>query len=216
MQASFTAHVVSNREIAPGAYLLRFKRSFDFIAGQVIRIGVDTSGETRLYSIASGNSDENVDILYTVNPEGGLTPALSGLRPGDHVLHSEAFGRFICREECAVWIAAGTGIAPFASMAFSGQHSGKILLFGGRSRQRLYFHGQLKELLGSNYIPCCSRESFSGAFHGRVTDYLKSLKQIDLAVPHYLCGSAGMVVDVRDILIEKGLAFEKVFAEIFF
>ena len=210
------AFVISNMQLATSAYLLRFRRSFDFIAGQVIGIGMGNKDEARLYSIASGEESDTIDILYTVNPSGLLTPALSALHPGDSLHHTDPFGHFICREERAVWIAAGTGIAPFAAMAFSGQSPGKQLIFGNRKPDRLYFHDRLKSLFGDRYTACCSGGVFQGTFKGRVTDYLNSLAGLDLNIPYYLCGSAEMVVDVRDILIMRGLAYDQIYAEIFF
>jgi ferredoxin--NADP+ reductase len=39
---------------------------------------------------------------------------------------------------------------------------------------------------------------------------------LPLNYKYYLCGSAEMVVDVRDILIAKGIPYEQIFAEIYF
>ena len=33
---------------------------------------------------------------------------------------------------------------------------------------------------------------------------------------YYLCGSAEMVVEIRDILIEKGIPFDRIISEIYF
>ena len=208
--------VVSNRQIAPGAFVLQFKKSFDFTPGQVIGLTLHNDNEPRLYSIASSNKADLVDILYTMKPDGLLTPPLSKLQPGDGIFHTEAFGRFLCLEEKAVWIATGTGIAPFVSMALSGQSSGKKLIYGNRSADYFYYRDVLQPLMGEHYFACCSRIPSEGAFHGRVTDYLLLIPDIDIQLPYYLCGSAEMVVDVRDILIERGVPFERIMAEIFF
>ncbi len=77
-------------------------------------------GPRSLYSICSGEQDEEVWILYNVIEEGYLTPRLSDLEPGDTLWITEPRGEFICNEEPAVWIASGTGIAPFYSMLRSG------------------------------------------------------------------------------------------------
>ena len=39
---------------------------------------------------------------------------------------------------------------------------------------------------------------------------------LDPVLKYYLCGSAEMVVDTRDILIEKGIPFENIVSEIYF
>jgi ferredoxin/flavodoxin---NADP+ reductase len=209
--------VIRNQEIAPGAFILSFPRGFEFEAGQVIGISLDKHLEPRLYSIASGNRSETVDILYTVNPDGLLTPGLSRLRKGDRLFRTDPFGKFICTNEQALWVATGTGIAPFAAMLFSGLGHGKTLIFGNRTHKELYFQDQFRRLLkNGHYIPCTSREEYAEAFFGRVTDFIRSNPGLCSGLPCYLCGSAEMVVDVRDILIELGVPFDKIYAEIFF
>jgi ferredoxin/flavodoxin---NADP+ reductase len=208
--------VSSNIEIAPEAFVLSFPRSFDFIPGQVVAIGTDLVAEPRLYSISSGNQLDEIWILYTVNPDGLLTPELAKLSKGNTIYVSEPFGRFTGNDDPAIWIATGTGIAPFASMFFSSPSNNKILIQGNRNLPGLYFYDEFSAKLGPNYHPCCSREEVEGCYHGRVTEFLQTFSIPDLSIPFYLCGSAEMVVDVRDILIEKGVPYDKILAEIFF
>jgi ferredoxin/flavodoxin---NADP+ reductase len=134
--------VSSNIEIAPEAFILSFPRSFDFIPGQVIAIGTDLVAEPRLYSIASGNQLDEIWILYTVNPDGLLTPELAKLSKGNTVYVSEPFGRFTGNDDPAIWIATGTGIAPFASMFFTSPSNNKILIQGNRNLPGLYFYDE--------------------------------------------------------------------------
>jgi ferredoxin/flavodoxin---NADP+ reductase len=217
MLASRQAVVLENDQIAPGAFMLRFKRNFAFEPGQVIGIAVDRQTEPRLYSIASGNKAELLDILYTVKPGGLLTPEMARLKAGDRLFHTSPFGKFNSGKGKALWIATGTGIAPFASMAFSGLGAEKTLIYGSRDRHHLYFHSQLQEVLDrGKYFPCTSREEAPGAFHGRVSDFIRSHQGLQTDLPCYICGSAEVVVDVRDQLIALGLPFDRIFAEIFF
>jgi len=216
MKELIPAKVISNKQITTYAWLLIFPRNFDFIAGQVIGITLNKKDEPRLYSIASGVNQDEVWILYTVKSDGLLTPQLAKVKPGDEIYATKPFGNFICKEEKAVWIATGTGIAPFASMFFSGQFHNKILIQGNRSKEGLYFYEDFKKQMSGNYIPCCSREPADGCFTGRVTQYLETLENPDTNIPYYLCGSAEMVVDVRDLLIKKRVPFQNIQAEIFF
>jgi ferredoxin--NADP+ reductase len=48
-----------------------------------------------------------------------------------------------------------------------------------------------------------------------VTAYLAAQKTLP-DVNYFLCGSAIMVVEVRDLLIERGIPFATIFAEIYF
>ncbi|TVQ89863.1 MAG: oxidoreductase [Bacteroidetes bacterium] len=216
MKELFPVTVKSNNEIAENAFLLKFRRNFTFTAGQVISITLLKNEESRLYSIASGEKHEEIWILYTIKTDGVLTPQLAKAKAGDTIYISKPFGNFICKEERAVWIATGTGIAPFASMFFSGQYHNKKLIQGNRSKQGLYFYEHIKEQMSENYLPCCSREPADGCFTGRVTQYIGENGIPDPGIPYYLCGSAEMVVDVRDLLIKKGVPFQNIQAEIFF
>lgn len=216
MRKSFPIHVTQNKAIAPNAWLLSFPRFFDFTPGQVIGISLNSNDEPRLYSIASGNKHDEIWILYTKKPEGLLTPPLSVARPGDTILITEPFGNFICKEEKAVWIATGTGIAPFSSMFFSGLYANKILIQGNRSVEGLYFSDEFKEKMGNDYHPCCSQIAHEGCFDGRVSAFLEKQESLDPDIPYYLCGVAEMVVDVRDLLISRGVPYNKIMAEIFF
>ncbi len=216
MKETFPIKVTQNRVIAPNAWLLTLPRIFDFVAGQVIGISLDPKEVPRLYSIASGVNQKETAILYTRKEEGLLTPPLSACNKGDTVFITKPFGNFICKEPEAVWVATGTGIAPFASMFFSDQHEGKILIQGARTAESMYFSRYFKEKMGSRYHPCCSRQNAEGCFSGRVTDFLQNQPRIKTDIPYYLCGIAEMVVDVRDILISKGVPFSKINSEIFF
>lgn len=216
MKELYPIQITRNKPIAPGAWLMSFPRTFDFIAGQVVGITINPGTEPRLYSIASGAEQDEIWILYTLKEDGLLTPPLSQLKSGDQIFITQPFGNFICKEKEAVWIATGTGIAPFASMFFSGLHAGKTLIQGSQNMERMYFHEHFSNTMGLNYQPCCSRETTPGCFNGRVTNFLEKQPGIKTGIPYYLCGIAEMVVDVRDVLIARGVPFSNINSEIFF
>jgi len=205
-----------SEEIAEGVFLMSFPRDFEFKAGQVIGIGIEKDGPRRLYSICSGEQVEEVQILYNVIDEGYLTPRLSDLNEGDRIWITEPRGEFLYTTEAAVWIASGTGIAPFYSMLRSGNFENKILIHGERYLERFYFYDEFSEVLGENYLRCCSREEGEGVYPARVTDYLKNTAALPLDFKYYLCGRAEMVVEARDILIERGIPFTSIISEIYF
>lgn len=212
----FPVIINSNLKVAPDAYVLSFARSFEFQPGQVIGLSFGEADQPRLYSIASGNHEDVVRILYKVNPLGQFTPGLSRLKPGDTIFSTSPFGQFLGDNQPAVWVATGTGIAPFASMFFSGLACKKILIQGNRFVSGLYFKDQIQQSMGNRYIPTCTRERIDGIFFGRVQNFLEEWQELDISVKYYLCGSSEMVVGVRDLLIAKGVPFERVVAEIFF
>lgn len=207
--------LTNNEEISPDVHLIAFRRNADFLPGQVVKIALDYKTPPRIYSICSGNKDPEIRILFNVKEDGQLTPKLSGMIPGEKILVSNPYGSFTGDEKPAWWIASGTGIAPFISMIGSGLAANKKLIHGVRNLNQFYFEDELEEALGDNYIRCCSRESSCNVFNGRVTHFLKTLQQFP-NIKYYICGKALMVVEVRDLLIEKGVPFENISAEIYF
>jgi ferredoxin/flavodoxin---NADP+ reductase len=208
--------ILSNCKISNSAAIIRFKRSFDFTAGQIINITTDKSIPPRMYSILSSERDENVEILYKIVPEGNLTPKLNLLEAGYEIYISEPSGKFTATYDPAWLIATGTGIAPFISMLFSGYCSNKKLIHGNRFSHDLYYSTQLIEMMSDNYIPCCSGEANDNLFYGRVTDYINCLVTLPENNKYYLCGSSEMVVETRDLLIDKGVPIKNILSEIYF
>jgi len=203
-------------ELSSDIFLISFPRDFDFIAGQVIGIALEEEGPRRLYSICSGEEDDEIQILYKVFDDGFLTPRLSDLVAGDTIWITEPRGEFTDDGLPGVWIATGTGIAPFYSMLRSGQGEEKILIEGNRFLEQYHFYEAFDRELGQNYIRCCSAESSEETFHGRVTAFLDQWDGLDPDIKYYLCGSAEMVVETRDLLISKGIPYHQIISEIYF
>ncbi len=203
-------------ELSDGIYLFGFRRDFDFIAGQVVGIALEENGPRRLYSICSGEDEAQVKILYNVIDEGYLTPRLSDLESGDTIWITEPRGEFTDNPDPAVWIATGTGIAPFYSMIKSGLSQNKILIHGNRFLEQFHFYDEFETVLGDNYIRCCSGEQDERVYHGRVTAFIEEEAELDPSLKYYLCGNAEMVVETRDILIQKGIPFHQIISEIYF
>ncbi len=211
-----TYHISKVKVINSNSYLLSFQRDFDFLAGQILALKIADSDTPRYYSIASGINDPEIDILFNVKPGGTYSPRLARLVSGDSLQVSNPAGMFLGSAAPDIWVAAGTGIAPFRSMLRSGLSEGKTLLQGASAPESLYFSEEFRAALGESWIPCLSKSRQTGIFSGRVTDYLRQLPFIATEKTWYLCGSAEMVVDTRDILVERGVPFGKVLAEVYF
>ena len=208
--------ITSNTEISPSVFLLSFKRDFIFKAGQVLGLAISPNDDARLYSIASGENDDTIDILYNIKPGGKLTPNLAELKTNDTLWITVPFGTYAGSSEAAYWIAAGTGIAPFYSMFRSGLGGNKTLIHGSSTLEAFYFNEELSPEMGPRYVRCCSRQQGEGVFYGRVTQYLEEIDTLPGDQKYYLCGSAEMVVECREILLGKGIAFSNIVAEIYF
>lgn len=207
--------VTGIRETAPGVFILSFERFSDFVAGQMLWLAVRQEGPARLYSLASGETDAEFEVLFDEKPGGALTPLLSQLQMGDRLYASAPFGGFTGKPGKAVWIATGTGIAPFASMARSGKADNIIMIQGGRYLSTFHYADVFDAISGIEYIRCCSRETGPGVYPGRVSDYIQKDYKPENN-PHLICGNAEMVVEVRDLLISRGVAYENIHSEIYF
>lgn len=208
--------ITGNQELAPGVHLIAWKRMHDFHPGQVVKITLDSSQAPRIYSVCSGNDEDEIRVLFNIKEDGLLTPQLAGLIPGMKILVSKPYGSFRDTKKPAWWIATGTGIAPFYSMFRSGISEHKTLIHGARQLNQFYFEDELEWALGDRYIRCCTLEQSCNVFPGRVTQYLNEINDLPVNIHYYLCGKALMVVEVRDLLISKGVPYENILAEIYF
>jgi ferredoxin--NADP+ reductase len=218
--ASTLSRVVDRREVAASVHLLAFTGGGGFLPGQNLNLALEPSGPARSYSLASGPADPVREVLFDVVPGGLLTPRLAALRPGDPLFVSEAFGSFGDDERPATWIAAGTGVAPFASLVRSGLAAGKILVHAGRSPEGFYFRELFAARLGPRYFPCRTGVGGAASTAGdaRAGGLLGWLRDHELPPDrrYLLCGSTRMVVAIREQLIARGVPFANILAEIYF
>jgi ferredoxin--NADP+ reductase len=219
VKSTHTVRISSAKRLG-SAFALTWKRDFDFAAGQLVEVALYESGPSRLYSLFTGPREDEAGILFTVAEAGELTPSLAGLAPGDNILIGGPSGSFPAFPGPGLWIANGTGLAPFLSMARAGLSGGKRLLHGVRAPEDFYFADELAAVMGERYIRCCSRSgpdtrNATGTYHGRLTAFLES-ESWDPELSYELCGSASMVVEVRDILIGKGVPHPSIVSEVYF
>ena len=198
------------------AFVLQIPRLADFVPGQVIALTTDNQIPPRLFSICSGTNDERWEILFNIKHDGMLSPRLARIMPGDTLHVSMPFGSFTDDTSPAWWIAAGTGIAPFRAMLRSGQATRKHLIHGARHPHGFYFAAECTHHLGSRYTRCCSQGGAPDAYAGRLTNWLREQATLPPTANYLLCGSAEMVVEVRDILIAKQIPLDNIRSEIYF
>lgn len=213
MQQLKPVTIIKHIELAKSVYLISFKRNFSFKAGQIIGLTNQQNIPPRLYSICSSTESDTVDILYQVKTDGQLTPLLEQNKVGDTLWITVPQGKFTYNNEPCWWIATGTGIAPFYAMFKSGYSPNK-LIHGGRKFENIYFYKEFKQL--TDYVVCCSQDKGRDLYEGRLTKYLQEYDDLPTNINYYICGSAEMVVDVRNLLLEKGVSYNCVITEIYF
>jgi ferredoxin-NADP reductase len=160
--ALHTAQLLSRRWMSEEAFEIRFSRppSFQFAPGQRVRF-IRNEVE-RDYTPVSSPQEGEIDFLVR-NVKGGLfSSALAAAREGDSFQFAGPFGYFCFSpsERLPVFVATGTGVAPFVSMARSGVKD-FILLHGVRRFLDLYYEPLLRKS-ARLYVPCLSAVELHG------------------------------------------------------
>jgi len=192
------------------------KARFSFKPGQHISMGIKGNKQSREYSIYSSPNDDKLEILVKEVDNGYFTPRLHKLNVGDLVDVHGPYGNFGVVPKDAetgrfIFIASGTGIAPFRSMVRTYPNMNYTLIHGVRYSEEAYDKHEYSE---DRYVLCTSRDD-KGTYNGRLTGYLK--EQTFTPETHfYLCGNSDMVFDAMEILKEKGFERPQIHCEVYF
>lgn len=218
IQAMIAPFSVSEiRDLCDATYVVRFsRRDVTFRPGQHLVVGVLGMSDAREYSVYSGKDEEFLEILVREVENGVVSRKLRRLNPGNTLEVNGPYGFFLSNAQTPenkklLFIASGTGIAPFHSFVKTYPDSDYTILHGIRTIEEAYERDVYKK---DRYIACTSRDK-NGQFHGRLTSYLKNL-DIDKETMVYLCGNSDMVFESIDILQEKGLSNSHIFTEVYF
>lgn len=166
--------------------------------------------EWRPYSLASAPG-RTVRLLVDVRTKGLGASWASTIAPGDDVDLELPYGHWLVTTDNdtteaeaphrRIFIATGTGIAPFLATFELDRRNDDILIVGC-SRTEDDLTGRIDTPL-PRLIRCVSREAAPGTFHGRITDYLNA-EGIDPQATYYVCGSAHIVRDISRIIQAGG------------
>ena len=218
------AKLIESREIAPNVRHFVFETpevdQLPFSPGQFVSFTEVLSGKkiTRPYSIASAPEGNRFELCLNLVEEGLFSPFLFEMKPGDTVQTSAPLGYFVLRNPAreAIFVATGTGIAPFRSMLHAhlgrGEAKDITLIFGVRYEQTLLYRAEFEELerLHPNFHfwPTLSRpepdwKGRTGHVQKHLLEAIGERRDLDV----YICGLKLMVDDVRALL--KGLGFDR-------
>jgi ferredoxin-NADP reductase len=119
------ATLVESHELAPEVRHFVFEvpeiKNLPFQPGQFVSFEESLRGKkiTRAYSIASRPDGNRFELCLNLVHEGTFSPHLFALKPGESVEMAPPLGFFVLRNpaKSALFVATGTGIAPFRSMA---------------------------------------------------------------------------------------------------
>ncbi|WHZ09834.1 MAG: ferredoxin--NADP(+) reductase/Flavodoxin--NADP(+) reductase [Burkholderiaceae bacterium] len=208
--------------------------SLRFSNGHFTMIGLRVHDKPllRAYSIVSANYEDHLEFLSIKVEEGPLTSRLQHVQVGDRIIVGRKptgtlLIDYLLPGKRLYLLSTGTGIAPFMSIIRDPETYERfeqiVLVHGVRQVDELAYHDVLvehlprHELLGDTirdkllYYPTVTRELYKNM--GRVTHLIENGKLFkDLKLPPLdhahdrvmICGSPGMLVDLRHLLEKRG------------
>ncbi|MDP3919054.1 MAG: FAD-binding oxidoreductase [Nanoarchaeota archaeon] len=212
----FKTHVKEIENHANDCIILSLStpEDFTFKAGQFITLYLKDKEKKlpRSYSILNPPSEEGIKLCITLVKGGFASEIFKNLKLGEELEAMGPLGNFTFDEEAKVdehfFIGTGSGIVPLISMIK--EYLTKLdkkftLLSGHRYKEDLILHKELQQLDKNNknftYIPTITREEWDGKT-GRVQIHLpKNLENKKF----YICGLKEMVIETKDLLLEKGV-----------
>jgi CDP-4-dehydro-6-deoxyglucose reductase len=224
------ATLIESYELAPEVRHFVFGvpsvEQLHFKPGQFVSFTEVLSGKkiTRPYSIASRPDGNHFELCLNRVKEGIFSPWLFEMKPGDSVEMSAPLGFFVVRNPTkeAVFIATGTGIAPFRGMTpdylSHPQAKQLTLIFGVRYENSIYYRNEFEELARKHpnfrFWPTLSRADASwtgriGHVQIHLLEGIGDRRDLDV----YICGLKAMVDDVRAILKEMGFDRKQIIFE---
>lgn len=205
------------RDLCDAGYVVRFnKNDLSFRPGQHLVVGVLGMSDAREYSIYSGKDEEFLEILVREVEDGKVSRKLRKMKAGNTLEVHGPYGFFMTNAQPPankkfLFIASGTGIAPFHSFVKTYPDCDYTIIHGVRTLEEAYEKETYRE---DRYITCTSRDS-RGTYQGRLTGYLKTA-EIERETMIYLCGNSDMIFESIDILQSKGISNSHIFTEVYF
>jgi ferredoxin--NADP+ reductase len=210
-------------------------QDFRFRSGEFVMIGLMIDGKPlyRAYSVASPSWDDELEFFSIKVQDGPLTQHLQKVKEGDTVLMRKKPTGTLVNDALLpgkrlYMFSTGTGIAPFASLIRDPETYEKFedvilchttrevaeLKYGFDLVEEIRNHEFLSEVVGTKlkHYATVTREDYP--HKGRITDLMRNGKLFaDLGVPALdpaidrgmICGSAAMLKETKQLLIDAGL-----------
>lgn len=197
-----------------------------FLPGQYVNVQIPGTELTRAYSFSSPPGSAIASFVVRNVPNGRMSQYLSNeAKPGDAISFAGPNGSFYLREikRPVLFLAGGTGIAPFISMldylAVAGSTHPIKMVFGVTNDMDLVALEKLdaikSKLPGFEYRTVVASAESEHKRKGYVTEHIESAWLNNGDVDVYLCGPIAMVDAVRNWLNSTGIAPENFLFEKF-
>jgi ferredoxin-NADP reductase len=201
------SQLVARRWLVPGILEVRLSRpaGLTFIPGQFLRFMME--GYERDYTLVSAPDGETLDFCIAMVRQGRFSIDILKADLGSPFALSGPHGHFIFQGPAnpAVFVATGTGVAPYVAFCRVGAQDA-LLLHGAATSDRLIYRDLLQTRC-RRYVPCISNPAkndtrLENAFAGRVTGYLENVLKPG-SYDFYLCGRRSMIQDATAIVDER-------------
>ncbi len=186
-----------------------------FLPGQYVNIDVPGSGSHRSYSFSTAPGEQQVGFLIKKIPDGLMSGWLAKAKAGDPLTLTGPMGSFYLRDGDAplLFLAGGTGLAPFLSMlevlARSGSERQTHLIYGVTRDLDLVLVDELAayadRLPNFTYATVVADAASDHPRKGWVTQHMPEDMLAAGAVDVYLCGPPPMVDAVRHYLDDNNV-----------
>lgn len=208
--------VVSVTTVNHDLFILSVERNgMEFIPGDCVAVYTD-GDKSRPYSIASGSKQNELKFVIRMMDGGEVSPWLMSRKPGETIRITPPFGWFRPGQDIGdapfIFLATGTGIAPFLAYMETFEKPPAACLYGVRKEADAIGFSNLR-----NFCPttlAVSRED-TDHHHGRLTDLVSTLPQHE-DMHYYCCGLESMVNDVSEQLQAAGVGLARIHREVFF
>lgn len=213
------------------------KVAFAFKAGQYVTLKthIDRTEVRRDYSLCVSPKSSELKVAVKEVEDGTFSSyANNKLKVGDVLEVAPPKGRFIFTPNDSLTknialFAAGSGITPILSIVKCALeeeiHSQVILVYGNKTtedtmflKELLSLQHQYKDRLAIQFV--FSQQDQEDALFGRIekstVNYVVKNKHKHVEVDaFYLCGPEAMIHTVKDVLLEHGIAEERIHFELF-
>lgn len=216
-------------------FKLKAPQTIAFTAGQYVQLLCPrykgSSDEVyRAYSIASDPQKNTLlDLIIRRVPNGICTTwCFDILQEGDEVRLNGPYGEFFLSgtDAPAVFIAGGSGMAPFVSILHAMRNSRSTrpvhYFFGANTVRDLCLQEQMKEferdLAHFSFIPVVAKPEEGDNWNGQTGLVTEAVRKSfnDLSdYEGYLCGSPGMIDASIKVLTELGMPADKIYYDKF-
>jgi benzoate/toluate 1,2-dioxygenase reductase component len=219
--STYEGELAANERLSDTALAFSIKldnrSSLGFLPGQYVNVQVPGTDQARSFSFSSGPGEDEVAFLIRNTTYGVLTTYLrERAKVGDKISFNGPLGSFYLRkiERPVLFLAGGTGLAPFLSMLNKIEQGGGAehpihLIFGVTNDADLVevekMEGYAQRLSNFTFTTVVAAEESAHPNKGFVTHHMKPEYLNDGFVDIYLCGPPPMVDAVRKYLADQGI-----------